>query len=546
MQKREKAGELLSSRGNDRRQNIVDSKQYAVRSKQKKNKLPTAYCLLPTVCFLAFATCLLLLTSCGSSSTNNNSTSASDNSVIVSGRVQFEDRTFDSTGFTGTQNKAVRFADIEIINSSDSSVITSTSTDVNGNYSISLSPTFSNIYVRCLTSTSVGFSKGTKAYNIEVVNGSSSVYSVVSDIFSIASLGTYSKNLTASLNSGAGGPFNILDALIDGAEFVAIKNGSFTSSKVKTIWYDGNTDWTYYSPATNDLYFLGKSTDNDCYDDIVILHEFGHWVANNFSKDESPGGEHTITGHYDIRLAWSEGWATFFGSSVRSYASYSNPQYYVDTTGGSGNGNLLFSYEIETPSYSSLATGSDNELSVSSVLWNIFLSAGFSGIWDVSKNYLPTAAEASLEDFWYGWFARVHNSTLNPSSIFSARSIEYASDSYESDNNSSQAEAVNFGESLHHTYYPLGDEDWISFSATNGTTYTIETLSLTNGADTHLFLYNTDGATLITSNDDRSLTDKSSLMTWTATATGTYYVRSKAYSDSGAISAYGSYNIRVQ
>ncbi|MBI3585215.1 MAG: PPC domain-containing protein [Nitrospinae bacterium] len=502
-------------------------------------------------CLLSLVSCLFFFASCGSGgggSSGSTSTTPISGKTTVSGAVQFEDRTFDSTGFTGTQNKAVRYADIEIVNSSNSSVIASTSTDVNGNYSITLSPPSSNVYVRCLTSTSVGFSKGTKSYNIEIVNGSSSVYSVVSDVFSAASVGTYSKNLTASLVSGAGGPFNILDALVDGAEFVAIKNGSFTSSKVKAVWYDGNTDGTYYSPATNEIKFLGKSTDNDCYDDMVILHEFGHWVSNNFSKDNSPGGTHTITGHYDIRLAWSEGWATFFGSSIRSYAGYSNSEYYIDTTGGSGNGNLLFSYEIKTPSYSSLATGSDNELSVSSVLWNIFLSAGFSGVWDVSKNYLPSAVEVSLEDFWDGWFVRGQGITLNPYSIFSARSIEYSSDSYESDNNRSQAKTVTLGTSYHHTYYPLGDEDWISFSATSGITYTIETLNLTNGADTHLFLYNTDGATLITSNDDRSLsgTDKSSLITWTATATGTYYVRSKAYSDSGAISTYGSYNLRVQ
>jgi hypothetical protein len=531
----------LSSRGNDRIQKIEDSKQYAVRSKQKKNKLSAAYCLLLTTYFLFLASC-----GGGGGSSGSTPTTPDSGTVTISGSVQFEDRTFDSTGFTGTQSKTVRFADIEIINSSSSAVITSTSTDTNGNYSISLSPQSSNVYVRSLASTSVAFGKGTKAYNIEVVNGSSSVYSVVSDAFSVTADGTYSKNLNASIVSGAGGPFNMLDALIDGAEFVVAKNGGFTSNKVKAVWYDGNTDGTYYSTATNDLHFLGKSTDSDSYDDMVILHEFGHWVSNNFSKDNSPGGTHTVTGHYDIRLAWSEGWATFFGSSVRSYAGYSNPQYYIDTTGGSGNGNLLFSYEIQTPSYSSLATGSDNELSVSSVLWNIFLSAGFSGVWDVSRNYLPSAAEVSLEDFWDGWFARGHSSALNPSSIFSARAVEYSSDSYESDNNSSQANAATLGTSYHHTYYPSGDEDWISFSAVSGTTYTIETLSLTNGADTHLFLYSTNGATLITSNDDRSLTDKSSLITWTATASGTYYVRSKAYSDSGAISTYGSYNLRVQ
>jgi len=44
-----------------RRQNIKDSKQYAVRSKQKKSKLLTAYCLLPTAYFLILAHCSLLI-----------------------------------------------------------------------------------------------------------------------------------------------------------------------------------------------------------------------------------------------------------------------------------------------------------------------------------------------------------------------------------------------------------------------------------------------------------------------------------------------------
>jgi len=212
----------------------------------------------------------------------------------------------------------------------------------------------------------------------------------------------------------------------------------------------------------------------------------------------------------------------------------------------------MFSYEIETPSYSSYAKGSDNEVAVSSVLWDIFddanddnLSMGFSGIWDVIKNYLPSASEVSLEDFWDGWFDRGYGSSGNPLSIFLARNIDYTSDGYESDDNSSQAKTVNIGTSYYHTYYPSADEDWIKFTATSGTAYTIETLSLTSGADTHLFLYSTNGTTLITSNDDRTLTETSSLITWTAAAAGTYFVRSKAYSDSGAISSYGSYYLKV-
>ena len=54
-------GRFITMNMKIRRQNIKDSKQYAVRSKQKKSKLLTAYCLLPTAYFLILAHCSLLI-----------------------------------------------------------------------------------------------------------------------------------------------------------------------------------------------------------------------------------------------------------------------------------------------------------------------------------------------------------------------------------------------------------------------------------------------------------------------------------------------------
>lgn len=54
----------------------------------------------------------------------------------------------------------------------------------------------------------------------------------------------------------------------------------------------------------------GRPGDPDAWDDAVILHELGHWVATAFGRDDSPGGAHDgsrVAG----AIAWSEGFADF-------------------------------------------------------------------------------------------------------------------------------------------------------------------------------------------------------------------------------------------
>ena len=50
----------------------------------------------------------------------------------------------------------------------------------------------------------------------------------------------------------------------------------------------------------------------------VLLHEFGHYVANNYSRDDSPGGSHYIGQLIAPAFAWSEGWASFFSLAIMS------------------------------------------------------------------------------------------------------------------------------------------------------------------------------------------------------------------------------------
>lgn len=57
----------------------------------------------------------------------------------------------------------------------------------------------------------------------------------------------------------------------------------------------------------------GRPGDPDIWDDAVLLHELGHWVAAGFGRDESPGGAHDGTRTSPV-MAWSEGFADFFAA----------------------------------------------------------------------------------------------------------------------------------------------------------------------------------------------------------------------------------------
>jgi Ig-like domain from next to BRCA1 gene/Concanavalin A-like lectin/glucanases superfamily/Bacterial pre-peptidase C-terminal domain len=97
-------------------------------------------------------------------------------------------------------------------------------------------------------------------------------------------------------------------------------------------------------------------------------------------------------------------------------------------------------------------------------------------------------------------------------------------DAFEGDTSAAQAKAITFGQSQHHNFTSQGDQDWVQFPATAGTSYTIRTMNLGLSADTMLDLYASDGTTILQSNDDTTDSIASEIV-WNAPATGTYYVR---------------------
>lgn len=495
----------------------------------------------------------------GTNSSNNNGTGKS-----ISGRITYEDKTYNNNGFTGTVTfKPVRCAAVELVRNADSTILSSTSTDSAGAYSlIFINPGSPGVYVRVIAETDSVIVKN----NINA----NAVFAVKSDIIDETANEIFTKDIDITISSGAGGAFNILDVLTDGVLY--LKGLTVTiQPKLAAFWETNSCDGTFFDSSGNSIHLLGGCKgDTDEYDDDIILHEFGHLIAVNFSRDDSPGGEHFLNDNTeDIRLAWSEGWAHFFSSAIRGNSSH------VDTVL-----NAASSFEIEGPSrlgstinLNSSSVYTTSEVSVAAVLWDIFdsaneplfdaLSLGINPVWDVFSNYLisPSVSSVSIEDFWDGWFVRGHNSSAEMLNITTDRKMELFLDGFESDNSTNTTRKIAIGSTEHHTLYPAGDQDLVAFDVTQGQGYTIETLNLSNGADTYIEILGSDGITIIASNDNRDgksyvincqkcpsndNTTLSSSISIVASTTGTTFVRvSRSPSAPDSAGVYGSYDLKV-
>jgi len=75
------------------------------------------------------------------------------------------------------------------------------------------------------------------------------------------------------------------------------------------------------------------------------------------------------------------------------------------------------------------------------------------------------------------------------------------------------------------SFYAQGDRDWVRFYAAAGITYTLMTTNTGGHSDTVLYLYDRDGTTLITSNDDAPDRWPASRIDWQPSTGGFYWAK---------------------
>ena len=339
----------------------------------------------------------------------------------VAGKATYEKFIVGDTGRSSTGTMVpVRLATIKAIRASDgSTVLAQGKTALDGAYSLSFdsNPDDNEYFVQVYATSDT--------LKQTVVNSQNATYAYKSsniDCDSEASKTGHNLEVKAGNNSGA---FNIWDVAVSANTYAKTSTG-IAAPEVKILWNKGaqakaGTSGSFYDTDKKSklplIAMTGETSDPDEWDDMVIGHEYGHFVMEKYSSDDSQGGDHD--GRSVPTLAFSEGWATFFAGAALGRSRY------IDTD---GDGKAKSSYSFETPpkgtplgTLKGALDGATDEIAVNAVLWDLFdstnetndtLSGRSVEIWKILTTYLKKGYAKfddrgyegrDLIDFLDGW-----------------------------------------------------------------------------------------------------------------------------------------------
>lgn len=319
----------------------------------------------------------------------------------------------------------IRHARVEVYDPSAQAVFSVSETDDQGGFTVAVPPN-PNLIVRVVSRI--------RSFNLLVEDNTNlnAPYLISAPINGA----TANSGLLLSDNTRLSGAFNILEVVQRANATVKSANPNLPPLPVTIFWSTKNTHvagnpaqgligTSEFNVSTGTAYILGDiTTDSDEYDDAVIAHEYAHMLAAKYSRDESPGGPHSLGDMLDPRLAWSEGWANFFSSVVR------NDPIWRDSYGPNGTQVLRYDLGNSTPS-GDPNPGYWSEASVDTLLWALYdgldadnVPYSFSSIWaaftDLQSNrfvYLPYFLDHLV--------SRVSSSTSDVIGVAQFRNISY-------------------------------------------------------------------------------------------------------------------------
>jgi hypothetical protein len=355
--------------------------------------------------------------------------------VTISGSMQYEFpppvNNCNGLDFGNTQLRPIRQATVQVLDDTGTNVLDSDVTDDLGAYSVTVNAS-TNVILRVRAEVK---QSGSPSWDVEVRNNvvdpadpsppalaqrpmyvmDSAFDSGVIDqtIHLTAPTGWDGANYT---DPRVAAPFAILDAIYSGIKLVVAEDANADFVPLDAFWSPENTatdgvpmdidagelGTSFYRGDIDSLFLLGKEgVDAEEFDDHVIVHEWGHYFEDNFSRSDSIGGAHTVGDQLDMRVAFGEGWAT-----ALSGMALNNPSY-CDTL-WSGGGNLT-GFEIDIESEAGGTAGWFNEMSVMKLIYDLWdtnddgadnSSIGFDEIYSVMTGpQATTAAFTSIFSF---------------------------------------------------------------------------------------------------------------------------------------------------
>lgn len=345
----------------------------------------------------------------------------------VRGKATYEDRAQTADGLAATKtNLPIRFAQVEVKRASDDATLAEGSTKQDGTFDIRFRNSGTpGYYVVVMAQQDDEFVKQA------VKNDQDKIYAVRSSGTTLETQQPDRTDLDITAKESEAGPaFNVFDMGVVGASLYRQRHG-VTPPFLNWLWTSGKPGAcrggsgevllvSCYIRAENKISVLSDPTDRDEYDDLVLLHEFGHkWQAEQ-SRVEQVGGSHSIEDRINPTLAWKEGGATYFGNTAKGTSLYldTNPT-------GVGVKFDIESLNSTIPLGTSDGTQSGNlsEAVVAAIFWDLADSENetkdtlsnpdavfqaFSSLHGSGRDRGVTGAD--LVDFLDGWFCKGNGS----------------------------------------------------------------------------------------------------------------------------------------
>lgn len=310
-------------------------------------------------------------------------------SVTVSGKVQYEFVPAVETGldFARSTFKPVRQAEVDAM--CGTATYASTVTDEQGAYSLTV-PENVDVVIRARAAMS---KSGSPGWTVNVVDNTrnQATWAVQGGQFNS---GTGNLTLDLRAESGwtgssytetrAAAPFAILDSVYTAMQRVLEADPAANFPALTLNWSPKNStcsenDYPYAKgcigtsfygrfsgSAGRNIFILGDAeggdADTDEFDNHVIIHEWGHYYEDAFSRSDSIGGSHRGGDALDPRVSFGEGW----GNAWSAIAT--NNPLYVDTTGSAHNSGFTLNIEGS----GSKPTGWWNEAAVQEIIYDLY------------------------------------------------------------------------------------------------------------------------------------------------------------------------------
>ncbi len=317
--------------------------------------------------------------------------------VVISGRASFEfvppNPNCVGLSFVTTQQRPIRGATVQILDAASSTVLGTDVTDDNGDYSFTVNAA-TNVFLRVRAETK---RSGAPSWDVEVRDNTANtsaplaqrpIYALDSATFS-SGAASQTRNLLATTGWGgtrytgprAAAPFAVLDSIYNAMLLVLSADPNASFDPLDAFWSinnstaagssadsnvniaNGELGTSYYRGDIDSLFLLGKANDDtEEFDAHVIVHEWGHYFEDVFSRSDSIGGAHGFGDKLDMRVAFGEGWATALSGMALNSSSY------CDTQGQSQANGFRIDIESTTPS----PRGWFNEFSIMALLFDLW------------------------------------------------------------------------------------------------------------------------------------------------------------------------------